>query len=256
VSATVLFHYLPYAAAAVLVAGFLVRHVLWRRYLRVGGPPAPRLDLRVAGTVTAAALAVLLLAHLAALAVPRAFLLWNRVPLRLYLLEGTGLLVAVVALWGWLRLTVRHLRAPGASAAHLADSTLLALGLLALGSGLVTAVRYRWGSTWGAATLTPYVLSVLRGRPAGALAAQMPFPVQLHLVATFAVLALLPFGHLGQALVARADRAGRAVVGRAAAPLLAPARAARAWMARHHPAAWIWPDETEEAERAEQEMTR
>ena len=236
-----LFEDFPRAALFVLVGGLVVRG-----YAVVRRPPAPSdppPGWPWPGRLGALALGLLLLAHLAALLAPQALVTVTRAHLRLYVLEGSGFLVGFVGLLAWARMMFRHLRAEGPSLAGVGDSMLLALIALALGSGLVTAILYRWASVWGVATLTPYVRSLGRGRPLGVLASQMPFPVQLHLVSTFAALAVLPFSRLALALIVPAHRLGRRLAGWLWQPLRAAARHARAWLVRHNPGAWIWPEE-------------
>jgi nitrate reductase gamma subunit len=110
-------------------------------------------------------------------------------------------------------------------------------------SGLLTAIRYRWGSSWGVSTLTPYGLSLLRGKPAVALVAGMPFLVQVHVFSGFVALAALPFTRVCPLLIV--------VIRRGFSLAAKPISAVTAWARRmlemalrkHHPAAWIWPEE-------------
>ena len=238
-SASLLFEDLPRAAFIVLVAGLAVRlHGLLRR-----PPEDPPAGAGRLGRLGGQALLVVVLAHLAALVAPQALLAITGARLRLYVLEGSGFLIGALATLAWLRMMVRHLRAPRLAAADVPDSMLLALVAVALASGLVTAAIYRWGSVWGVATLTPYVRSLGRARPQGLLAAQMPFPVQLHLISTFAALTVLPFSRLSLALLAPVHRMGRWSMAWLGRPLRAAGRFARRSTARLNPAAWIWPEE-------------
>src|SRR5262249_32436228 len=151
-------------------------------------------------------LAITVILHLACLAVPGAIRGWNGASLRLYLLEGTGLVFGVVALIGLVQLMWRHAsRGHAATQGRLpeiADYALLS-GLCGAGlSGLATAVRYRWGSSWEIGTLTPYLWSLGKGEPAIELVEQMPFLVRLHVFSWFAVLAVVPFTSAAMILVA------------------------------------------------------
>jgi nitrate reductase gamma subunit len=93
------------------------------------------------------------------------------------------------------------------------------------------------------ATLTPYVRSLGRVRPQGLLAAQMPFPVQLHLISTFAALAVLPFSRLSLALLAPVHRMSRWLMTWLGQPVRAAGGYGRRLAARLNPSAWIWPEE-------------
>jgi nitrate reductase gamma subunit len=243
VTAALLFEDFPRAALAVLVGGLALRWLRLARQPPSGEDAAAGPGWRGLGRLGALALALVLLAHLTALVAPQALAAVTRARLRLYLLEGSGFLIGLVAVLAWARVVVRHLRAQGRSLASVADSVLLALVAVALVSGLVTAVLYRWASLWGVATLTPYVRSLARGRPLGLLAAPMPLAVQLHLVSTFAALAVFPFSRLSLALLVPLHRMGRRLAAFLARPAKARGQLVRAWLARHSPAAWIWPEE-------------
>jgi nitrate reductase gamma subunit len=123
-------------------------------------------------------------------------------PSRLYLLEGFAFVLGVGTLVGWSRLMWRHLgRSGGSVASQLADVVFLSVSFVALLSGLLTAVFYRWGSSWSAATLTPYAWSLLRGNPVAALAAQLPFLVRLHVFSSLAAMAMIPVTRLAPLLM-------------------------------------------------------
>jgi nitrate reductase gamma subunit len=88
-------------------------------------------------------------------------------------------------------------------------------------------------------TLQPYAMSILRGQPAILYVAQMPFLVQLHVLATFAALAVLPLTRLATLFIA-AMNAGVAL---ASLPMRAAANAFAGWTRKHNPSAVFWPEE-------------
>jgi len=122
---------------------------------------------------------------------------------------------------------------------EIADYTLLSLLFLATLSGLVTAVLYRWGSSWAIGTVTPYLRSLARGEPATALVQQMPFLVRLHVFTWFALLAVVPFTRGAMVLVAAGDRIGMWL----ARPIGASGAVGKRALARLSPARWLWPEE-------------
>lgn len=140
---------------------------------------------------------IILAGHLLALLLPQGLLLWNAVPLRLYLLEVTGLLLALWALGGLLmlfyrRVSVRRLWAV-TTAADMAVLVLLGVSLL---SGILTAVLYRYGSFWFPSVFTPYLWSIFTLQPRPELVADLPFWIQLHVANFWLLLALFPFTRL------------------------------------------------------------
>jgi nitrate reductase gamma subunit len=184
----------PYIAVSLLVVGLGVRYLLDRRNMDAVTAEMSEAWALVGGTKWwRASVLLLFLAHLAGLLFPRGLLLWNGNPVRLYLLEGIAFALGVVALASGASLLWRHLGHSSRSAVtELSDTVFLTLLFVGIISGLLVAALYRWGSSWGAMTLSPYVVSLAWGRPAAGLAVQMPFLVRLHVFSAFAVLAVLP----------------------------------------------------------------
>ena len=100
-----LFGVVPYVAVALAIVVTIVR---WRHnQFTVSSLSSQLLESRKLywGTVSFHwGLSIILLGHIAALLVPRGFELWNGAPVRLYLLEMTGL---ALALWAAFGVTVR-----------------------------------------------------------------------------------------------------------------------------------------------------
>ena len=239
-----LFLAFPYAALLVLIAGIGLRFAMSRR-----DPEATRAGARSAwelfsGTTTwRIGLAVTFGLHLLGLLIPRSILAWNGVPVRLYLLEDGGFLLGVVALIGWVKIMRQHIgktvASPRATLQEIADCVLLSLFCMALVSGLVVAILYRWGSSWSAGTLAPYMASLARGAPMTQLIEDMPFLVRLHVLSWFAIIALVPFTSAAMIAVSLLNRAVDVVV----RPINAGTRIGRRAMAKMSPAKWLWPEE-------------
>ncbi|CAG4884193.1 Respiratory nitrate reductase gamma chain [Georgfuchsia toluolica] len=68
--------------------------------------------------------------------------------------------------------------------------------------GCWIAYAYRWGSTWFASNLSPYLWSLFKLDPQTAAVVSLPAPVLIHIVAAFVILALIPFSRLVHFLVA------------------------------------------------------
>lgn len=231
----------PYMALSLLLVGIGVRYLLERRQMA-----AVKEEMSAAwavfggGKIWWASLALLFTAHFAGMLFPRGILWWNSSMNRLYLLESAGFIVGIAALVCWCALMWRHLKRSGRPAiSELSDTVFLALLFVGILSGVLTAVLYRWGSTWGAMTLAPYLASIVRAKPAAGLATQMPFLVRLHVFSAFATLAVFPLTRLAAFLIFALDW-GLGLVGR---PLSASSRALEAWVRKHSPAAWLWPEE-------------
>jgi len=240
-SRNLLFSAWPYVATSLFLTGIVVRYLLERKNATaVKEEMSEAWALFRGSRVWRASVIVLFLGHAGALLFPQMLLAWNHRPERLYLLEAFALTAALVAVAGGAMLLWRHLGRSNRSAiTELSDTIFIALLLVGIFSGLMMAILYRWASSWGALVLTPYIASLLRGKPAAELAVQMPFVVRLHVFSTFAAIAVLPLTRLA-AFFVFAINAGVAMLARL---ISAAGHPAEEWLRRHNPASWLWPEE-------------
>jgi nitrate reductase gamma subunit len=146
-------------------------------------------------------LLVVLGGHLLAFLVPRSILAWNAVPLRLYILELTALVFGLLTLAGLLMLMWRRATNPRIRVvSSWMDWALLLALLVQVVAGLWTAIFHRWGSSWFAGFITPYLWSLFTLSPRVDLVANLPFAVHLHIVGGFVILLMLPFSRLVHSL--------------------------------------------------------
>jgi nitrate reductase gamma subunit len=231
----------PYIAFSLLLVGIGVRYFLDRRQMdAVRKEMSEAWAVFAGGKIWRTSLVLLLVMHLTGLLFPRAILWWNGSTGRLYLLEGIGFILGIAALLAWCSLMWRHLGHSNRSAiTELSDTVFLALVLVGILSGVLAAALYRWGSTWGALTLSPYLVSLVRAKPAAGFANQMPFMVRLHVFSSFAALAVFPLTRLAAFPVFAAGWA----FGLAGRSVASGTGAVEAWMRKHSPAGWLWPEE-------------
>lgn len=236
-----LFAIFPYVAVGILVVGIALRYLLYRKQPEaLAAERAQAHSIFIKGRLWQASFLLLMGGHLLGIIAPRAILSWNTGRGRLYLLEGVAFVLGIGALVGWLALMWRSLKRHGGSVlAELSDTVLLALLFVGIVSGLLLAVLYRWGSSWGAMILTPYFISFLRGKPAAHFMLQMPFLVRLHVFSLFAAVAVLPATRLGTVVVS----ALQTTLSWAGKPATATGRAMAAWLRKHNPAPLFWPEE-------------
>ena len=146
---------------------------------------------------------VVLLGHLVAFLVPRQVLLWNSQPLRLYILEVSALAFGVLTAVGLVAAIVRRISVKTLlRVTNWRDWIVLALLLNQVTSGLEVALRFRWGSSWFAATATPYLWSIFTFNPDVAVMSVMPFIVKVHIVNAWVLVGFAPFSRLLHVFVA------------------------------------------------------
>jgi nitrate reductase gamma subunit len=141
--------------------------------------------------------------HLIGLLVPQYVLAWNSRPLRLYILEISGLafaLMALVGLLGTLERRVRYSKARQVTSS--ADWIIEVLLLVEVIAGIYIAVFHPWGSSWYATCESPYLRSIFFFRPDTSYLATMPPTIKLHMVNAWLIIGLFPFTRLVHVLVA------------------------------------------------------
>ncbi len=145
---------------------------------------------------------VVLTGHFIAFLIPREIILWNSNPLRLYILEISALVFGLLTFVGLIAIIVRRV---GNTKIRIvtskADWVLFGIFVVQIFSGLYAAIFHGWGSTWFAATATPYLWSLITFSPDISYITAMPFMVKLHIVGAYVMIAFFPFTRLVHALV-------------------------------------------------------
>ncbi len=195
---TFLFAVFPYMAIGLLVVVTVLR---WRRHpFSVSSLSSQLLESRRLywGSISFHwGLSLILIGHLAALIVPRGFEIWNGAPLRLYLLEATGLALGLWTAFGLIVLASRRLQNPRIrSVTSPMDVVVLIVLAVQVGSGLWIAIGYRWGSFWGTSVLVPYMRSVLTLSPDASYVEPLPIVLQIHVLAFWVFVAIFAFSRL------------------------------------------------------------
>lgn len=140
--------------------------------------------------------------HFVGFLIPAEVLAWNRVPLRLYILEISAFVFALLTLVGLVSVIVRRLTVTKIRmVTSKADWVLFGIFVLQVLTGLYTAIFHSWGSSWFAATATPYLWSLLTLNPDISYITAMPWMVKLHVVGAYVMIAFFPFTRLVHALV-------------------------------------------------------
>ena len=143
-----------------------------------------------------------LFGHVVAFLFPRDILLWNSVPVRLLILEATALSFGLLALIGLTMLIYRRLtnKRIGAVTTKM-DIVVLIMLLVQVATGVGTALFTRWGSSWYAAALVPYLKSLFMLSPNIDYLAFRPWWIKVHILNAFAIIAILPFTRLVHFLI-------------------------------------------------------
>jgi nitrate reductase gamma subunit len=147
-------------------------------------------------------LLVLFFGHLLAFLIPKSIILWNSEPLRLLFLEITSFIAAICVFVGLILLFIRRMTNDRIKMVTTKmDIFIMLLLLFQIFSGMYTAVFVRWGSTWFASVMSPYLKSLFTFTPDIASVSAMPILFKLHVIGAFLIILMIPFTRLVHFLV-------------------------------------------------------
>jgi len=194
----ILFGVFPYVAVALAVGAGLYRYFIDR--YSWSSQSSQFLENRTLfwGSVPwHYAILIILLAHLLAFLFPTAWGALMGRPLRLYLLEVTGMALGVSTVIAVALLIFRRAtNARVAAVTSVIDWVVLASLLLQVAIGVYIAFSLRWGSVWYLHTATPWLWSLVKLDPQVQYLAVLPGVVKVHVFNAFVLLALFPFSRL------------------------------------------------------------
>lgn len=204
---TLMFAAFPYVAFAIFLIGSIYRYMnrgfqvtslssefLERKKLFWGSQPFHW------------GLLVLFFGHLLAFLFPRTLLAWNGQPVRLLILEYSSFAFGLAALLGLLLLIKRRLgNRRILVVSNKMDMLVYAVLITQIVSGLGVAFFVRWGSSWFASSVTPYLRSLFAFNPDIAAVSAMPWLIQIHIISAFFIIAIIPFTRFVHFLVAPID---------------------------------------------------
>ncbi|MBZ0115433.1 MAG: respiratory nitrate reductase subunit gamma [Sandaracinaceae bacterium] len=145
----------------------------------------------------------ILLGHLIGLLIPRGVLWWNGVPARLYVLEVSAFVFGAMALVGLIALVVRRVVDKRLHVvSSFADKVLHVMLGTSIVTGLWIALGYRWGSSWFASVMAPYLISIFTFQPKIDAVVSMPWVVKIHILSAWSLVAVFSFTRLVHILVA------------------------------------------------------
>jgi nitrate reductase gamma subunit len=143
------------------------------------------------------------LGHMVAFLLPSSVLAWNGDPVRLLAHEGLNFTFAVAVAVGLVALIIRRMVHPRLRVVTTRMDFFVELVLLAqVLLGCWIALGYRWGSSWFAADLSPYLWSILKLSPQTEAVVAMPLVIKAHIVGAFSLILIFPFTRLVHIVVA------------------------------------------------------
>src|SRR3990167_8533801 len=141
--------------------------------------------------------------HLVTFLFPTATLAWNSNPVRLIVVEVLAFTFGLSVLVGLTGLLLRRISNPRIeSVTSRMDVAIELLILAQVVLGCWIALGYRWGSSWFASDLSPYLWSIVKLNPQTEAVNAMPPVIRAHIVGAFVIIGMIPFTRLMHFLVA------------------------------------------------------
>ena len=195
---TVLFVVFPYAAVILAVVVGVYRYFNDRfSYTSLSSQFMENRQLFWGSVPWHYGISIILLAHLLAALFPSAWAMLLDAPIRLYVLEVTGMALALMTVIGAALFIVRRLANPRLlTVSSVADWVLLAALLAQVVLGLWVAFFYRWGAVWYLHTAAPWLASLAKFQPQPEFVAALPLIPRLHILGGISIVALFPFTRL------------------------------------------------------------
>jgi len=191
-----LFVVLPYAALAIFLIGSIYRYV--NKGFSFSSLSSQFLEgkkLYWGSLPFHWGLFFLFFGHLIAFLFPKAQIAFNGQPVRLLILEITSFAFGLCAFLGlvllvYRRLTVRRVQIVTSKM----DIVVYLILFTQIVSGLLVAYHNRWGSSWFAAFLTPYLRSIFVFDPQiDAISSVNSLSLKVHVISAFSIIGIIPF---------------------------------------------------------------
>lgn len=132
--------------------------------------------------------------HLIAFLIPAAVLAWDGKPIRLYILEISAFAFGIISLIGLIVLIIRRIQV---KRIRLVTSRMDVFVYLILSvqiiTGLYIAFFIRWGSSWFALVLTPYLRSIFAFNPDATTVIALLVMVKIHVISAFVLIGMIPY---------------------------------------------------------------
>lgn len=145
---------------------------------------------------------VLFLAHLIGFLLPQTIIDLTASPSSMVIMEVTAFAFGIVTFVGIVLLIIRRIRVKRLySVTSPMDLVVYLMIFSQVLTGILVAYFHRWGSSWYASSLVPYIRSLLIFAPDTAVISAMPWLIKLHVISAFVFIGLIPFTRLMHFLV-------------------------------------------------------
>jgi len=186
---------LPYIAMAIFLIGTIYRYTYSAfKFSSLSSQLLEGRDLYKGSRPFHWGIIAILCGHLIGFLFPAYVIAWNGKTVRLLILEMSAFGFALCALYGIIVLIYRRLKSKRLMVVtSRMDFFVYAILVVQITSGLWIAYFNRWGSSWFATVMGPYLWSIVTFSPDASAVTLLPFSTKIHFVSAFTLIAMTPF---------------------------------------------------------------
>lgn len=201
---TLLFVTFPYFALFICIVGSIYRYkFLTFKYSSLSSEFLEQRKLFFGSVPFHIGISLIFIGHLFIFIFPNETLALNSIPLRLVIIEVGAFILGLSALFGLISLLIRRFTDQRLNVVTSKMDIFVEVVLLSqIILGVWIAYDYRWGSSWFASVLSPYLVSLLTFSPDIIAVSQLPLVIKLHIIGAFLIVLLIPFSRLVHFIVA------------------------------------------------------
>ncbi len=194
---------LPYAAILIFLIGSILRYYYYGYSVTSHSSQFLESNKLFWGSrLFHSGIVVLLTGHLIGFLLPKSIIILTSMPLWLMVIEVSAFAFGIISFIGIVLLIIRRITV---KRLHRVTSTMdlvvYFLLFIQVLSGLLVAYFHRWGTSWYATALVPYLKSIFTLTPDISVITTMPLLIKGHAISAFAFLGLIPFTRLMHFLV-------------------------------------------------------
>lgn len=198
-----LFIGLPYAALAIFLFGTIYRYRVTKfKFSSLSSEFLEGKKLFWGSVPFHWGIIFLFFGHLIGFLFPQSVIAWNAVTVRLLIIELSAFAFGISTLIGLTVLIIRRrTNARIQIVTSKMDLLIEVLLLIEIFFGLWVAYEFRWGSSWFAAVMSPYLLSIFTFSPEITAMVALHWIIQVHVILAFVIVMLMPTSRLIHFLV-------------------------------------------------------
>lgn len=194
---------LPYAAVLIFIIGSILRIKYYGYSVSSHSSQFLESNMLFWGSrLFHSGIVILLIGHLIGFLTPKSIIFLTATPLWLMIIEISAFAFGLITFTGLVVLIIRRIKVKRLhSITSSMDLIVYLVVVIQVVTGLLIAYVYRWGTSWYASSIVPYLRSLIILSPDISVITTMPLFIKIHTISAFIFIGLIPFTRLMHFLV-------------------------------------------------------